>query len=86
MMGQSLSNCYFKREKLVASKTLVTSKLKEISAARVVSLIDLICDGEICRTTYDGYYLYRDSGHFSYEGSRVAGKHFDFYGLITNMR
>tara|TARA_B110000093_G_scaffold182562_1_gene229573 strand:+ start:158 stop:2065 length:1908 start_codon:yes stop_codon:yes gene_type:complete len=86
LRGQSLSNCDFQREHITVSKRLSSSKLEQISAAQVINLTDFICSSDICRTSLEGYYLYRDTGHLSYEGSRILGTSYDFFGLITNAR
>jgi hypothetical protein len=31
----------------------------------------LLCDGEFCETSMDGKILYRDTTHFTYEGSEL---------------
>ncbi|AUX78850.1 acyltransferase family protein [Sinorhizobium fredii] len=40
----------------------------------VVSYHDFLCDGTTCKTEIDGKYLYRDSGHLSYEGSELIAR------------
>ncbi|CDZ40817.1 Acetyltransferase NoeT [Neorhizobium galegae bv. officinalis] len=37
----------------------------------VVSYHDFLCDDTKCRTEIDGKFLYRDSGHLSYQGSEI---------------
>ncbi len=50
---------------------------------RVVWLSDGICKGGICYSHIDEFLLYRDEGHFSYEGSAYIGKKMNFYDAIT---
>jgi peptidoglycan/LPS O-acetylase OafA/YrhL len=40
----------------------------------VISFDAWLCGPEACRTTVDGTMLYRDSGHFSVEGSRLVAR------------
>ncbi|MGZ2505331.1 acyltransferase [Rhizobium leguminosarum] len=40
----------------------------------VVSYHDFLCDDTKCRTEIDGKFLYRDSGHLSYEGSEIIAR------------
>ncbi|WFU13125.1 acyltransferase family protein (plasmid) [Rhizobium sp. CB3090] len=40
----------------------------------VVSYHDFLCDGTKCKTEIDGKFLYRDSGHLSYEGSEIIAR------------
>ncbi|WP_018240295.1 acyltransferase family protein [Ensifer sp. BR816] len=40
----------------------------------VISYHDFLCDETTCRTEIDGKFLYRDSGHLSYEGSEVIAR------------
>lgn len=34
----------------------------------------LLCDGQFCRTEMDGVLLYRDAGHFTYQGSALMAR------------
>ncbi|MDL2408251.1 acyltransferase family protein [Rhizobium calliandrae] len=40
----------------------------------VVSYHNFLCDGTTCKTEIDGKFLYRDSGHLSYEGSEIIAR------------
>ncbi|QLL64365.1 acyltransferase family protein [Sinorhizobium mexicanum] len=40
----------------------------------VVSYRDFLCDDTTCKTEVDGKFLYRDSGHLSYEGSEIIAR------------
>ncbi|MBB6304911.1 MULTISPECIES: acyltransferase family protein [Rhizobium] len=40
----------------------------------VVSYHDFLCDGTTCKTEIDGKFLYRNSGHLSYEGSEIIAR------------
>ncbi|MEI9411563.1 MULTISPECIES: acyltransferase family protein [unclassified Mesorhizobium] len=40
----------------------------------VISYHDFLCDDTTCRTEIDGKFLYRDSGHLSYEGSEIIAR------------
>ncbi|MDK1376457.1 MULTISPECIES: acyltransferase family protein [unclassified Sinorhizobium] len=40
----------------------------------VISYHDFLCDGTTCKTEIDGKFLYRDSGHLSYEGSEIIAR------------
>ncbi|MGX5851789.1 SGNH hydrolase domain-containing protein [Mesorhizobium sp. PL10] len=40
----------------------------------VISYQDFLCDDTTCKTEIDGKFLYRDSGHLSYEGSEIVAR------------
>ena len=44
------------------------------AGVEVVSYHDFLCDDTTCRTEIDGKFLYRDSGHLSYEGSETIAR------------
>ncbi|RUU12856.1 acyltransferase [Mesorhizobium sp. USDA-HM6] len=44
------------------------------SDVEVISYHDFLCDGTTCKTEIDGKFLYRDSGHLSYEGSEIIAR------------
>jgi peptidoglycan/LPS O-acetylase OafA/YrhL len=54
------------------------------SGAKVISLVDFMCDQAKCKSSKDGVFLYRDPWHLSIEGSQYVGKQMDFYRLITS--
>jgi hypothetical protein len=53
------------------------------SGAKVISLVDFMCDQAICKSSIDGVFLYRDPWHLSVEGSQYVGKQLNFHELIT---
>lgn len=59
-----------------ASKAGVRAFLQRVeqeTGVAVVSFDDALCTKVECRTELDGTFLYRDEGHFSYDGSRALG-------------
>ncbi|MFC0804463.1 acyltransferase family protein [Ensifer sp. P24N7] len=58
------------------SRTLeLLNQVASKADVEVVSYQDYLCDDTTCKTEIDGKFLYRDSGHLSYEGSEIiAGK------------
>ena len=84
LRGQSLDGCDFERENIHSLKVKITSQLKDITSANVVDLTDFICVGYTCRASLEGFYLYRDTGHLSYEGSSILGKTYNFFNLIVS--
>jgi len=64
----------------------VIQLLNEIEATKGVSVVrfdQFLCNGVRCETSWKGIPLYRDSGHFSYDGSRVIGAEMDLHRMIT---
>jgi peptidoglycan/LPS O-acetylase OafA/YrhL len=84
LRGYSLNNCDFERENISPIKSEITRTLQSILTANVVDLTSLICDREVCSTSLEGVYLFRDTGHLSYEGSTKLGETYDFYNLIVS--
>ena len=44
----------------------------------------VICDDQTCHAEIDGTFIFRDFGHFSYEGVEYLGREMDFYGSIVS--
>lgn len=83
--NESSGSCDFKDSLISKSQIDIYSWLSELSAKyRYINLKDYICSGGKCKASLDGYYVYRDSGHLSYEGARVLGENMGFYNLITD--
>ena len=84
LRGYPLNNCDFERKNISSIKSQVTSYLQSMSKTNIVDLTGLICDMEVCSASLEGVYLFRDSGHLSYEGSIKLGETYDFYNLIVS--
>ncbi|WP_354417390.1 acyltransferase family protein [Mesorhizobium shonense] len=57
------------------SSTLeLLNKVSLKAGVEVISYHDFLCDGTACKTEIDGKFLYRDSGHLSYEGSEIIAR------------
>lgn len=51
--------------------------LRRLNTEAGVDILDFdaaLCADDVCRASADGAIIYRDDGHFSYEGSRVAAR------------
>lgn len=46
----------------------------EAQGTPVLRFDALLCDGQVCRTEMDGVLLYRDAGHFTYQGSALVAQ------------
>ncbi|GLR46192.1 acyltransferase [Mesorhizobium amorphae] len=71
------SDCkiYVSEYRRFRSSTLELLKQVAIRAdVEVVSYHDFLCDGITCKTEIDGKFLYRDSGHLSYDGSEIIAR------------
>ncbi|MCV3211048.1 acyltransferase [Mesorhizobium sp. YC-39] len=59
----------------IRSRTLELLKQVSLKAdVEVISYRDFLCDETTCKTEIDGKFLYRDSGHLSYEGSEIIAR------------
>ncbi|WP_018240294.1 acyltransferase family protein [Ensifer sp. BR816] len=57
------------------SRTLeLLNQVASKADVEVISYHDFLCDDTTCKTEIDGKFLYRDSGHLSYEGSEVIAR------------
>lgn len=52
----------------------------------VIWLNDLLCTNGLCYTHLGLIFIYRDKGHFSYEGSAEIGRSADFFEMITQIK
>jgi hypothetical protein len=82
--GLSYTNCDFSEADILKGRLSVYEFLESFrNKYQVVSLESIICNSGQCNSHIDKTYLYRDSGHLSYEGAAILGKKYDFYGTIT---
>jgi peptidoglycan/LPS O-acetylase OafA/YrhL len=61
----------FTAEKRSAEVRAFLAQVSEEADIGVFTFWDLLCDGEFCETSMDGKILYRDTTHFTYEGSEL---------------
>ncbi len=82
--GQSEEDCTFAATERSASNQAALALLAEIEVELPVLWLDrLLCDGGRCRTRLGNTILYRDTGHFSHEGSRMLGIQFDLMSRVA---
>jgi len=82
--GIGLDNCNFEAGDISQNRLLVYKFLKTIKKNHsVVFLSDLICVDSRCSTHLDNYFIFRDSGHLSHEGSAAVGEKFNFYNMVV---
>lgn len=55
---------------------LVSDFLRQVQVAPipVISFDEILCSDSSCASSINGTFIYRDSGHFSYDGSRLVAK------------
>lgn len=59
------------------NRTAIIDTLMRVATQTDVKLIrfdDYLCDSQHCQTYIDGIFIYRDRGHFTYEGSKYLAK------------
>ena len=82
----SFTNCNFLRKSVKPEYSDRVSALKVISSELQIDffdLTDIICDKEICSSSYNDILVYRDDGHLSREGSRyVIQELFNKFGIV----
>ena len=83
--NDEMSTCNFKSDLISKEQVGIYQWLSELGASyKYINLSDYICSDGECKASLDGYFLYRDSGHLSYEGSKRLGEKVDFYKLINS--
>jgi peptidoglycan/LPS O-acetylase OafA/YrhL len=74
--GSVAANCQIPVVEYHARRARVREFLARLPLEAGVAVIDfdgLLCDDSVCATQMNGVTLYRDGGHFSFEGSRSVG-------------
>lgn len=61
------------------------SVLPEQADVEVINLGDYLCDSDLCRTTIDSTFVYRDLGHFSYEGAVLVSNNMGWIEKIEKL-
>ena len=76
MLGADFPNCDLSATKYEHVRTEVLRFLRELATSADVAVIGfegLLCDASACRARLNGKFVYRDSGHFSYDGGHEVG-------------
>lgn len=66
------SDCNFQMDEYYSYQEGIINGLKEIENRTNIHVLwfnDIICDGEVCSTIFDGKSLYKDEGHLSIPGA-----------------
>ena len=85
VFADSTAMCNFSRSSYESKQRDLVAFLKRVDQKyRVIWIDEFVCDEEVCRAAMEGTFIYRDTGHLSYEGSALVGSQMDFYGLITS--
>lgn len=84
VFAESFQKCSFGLQEAIKRQQEVRSFLRSIDEEYdVVWLDEAVCDGDRCLAGENSSFIYRDAGHFSYEGSAIVGQKLDFYRLIA---
>lgn len=83
-------DCRISLARVKQSQHLVQEFLDRVARdaqIEVVSFNELLCADAMCATELDGTFVYRDTGHLSYDGSRLLGERMKLGSLLqTNAR
>lgn len=83
--GSALDYCNFRVSDMAEERLQTKVFLKQINEKyKVIFLDELLCSDMSCKTHIGKNYIFRDTGHFSQDGSAELGKKFDFYEAIVN--
>ena len=85
---KSLTECDFQLNEARAFQAQEISLFKRASnLANVVWLEEGICEVKsICKSSEEGFFIYRDSGHLTKEGSKYLGQKMNFYRKIIESK
>ncbi len=84
---KALDVCNFSKDNMLEIRTTAYKFLNQIKDQyHIVRLDDYLCKEQECSTHIDSTYLFRDEGHFSYEGITLLGKKYRFYDRIIEKR
>lgn len=83
MLDRSLDLCNFRLEEVYAKYSKIVDFLDHVDRDFDVRwLIGSICEGGVCHAAFGETFIYRDTGHLSYEGSEYLGENTDLLNLI----
>ncbi|HHF3086093.1 TPA: acyltransferase family protein [Vibrio diabolicus] len=83
--GINLEQCNFEFNKITDNQKKIYSWLDSLEDDyKLIKLEEFLCKNNTCITSFNEKYIYRDSGHLSYEGSKYLGQRIDLYNLIIN--
>ncbi|PLW70612.1 acyltransferase family protein [Pseudohalioglobus lutimaris] len=84
VLGYDLNNCKIRVSDYPEEYKLALRFLEQIDQKyHVIWFDEFSCEEGACLASLDDAFLYRDKGHFSYEGSAIIGEKMDFYRLIV---
>lgn len=61
------------------------NELPKFANVDVIRFDGALCENNFCKTHEGGTFIYRDSGHLSYEGSKLMAKKLDLVNLIMKL-
>lgn len=80
-----LSRCDFNEYEIAGNQKIIFDWLQTFSERyKLIKPHDFLCSSGICKTSLDDSFIYRDTGHLSYEGSKKLGEKMGFYKSIVN--
>lgn len=84
-LGKDPSACNFSLQTANQEQKPILDALKQASRiAQVVWLAGGICDADLCRSSENGIFIYRDSGHLSHHGSALLGKRMHWTSFLPS--
>ena len=76
MLGADFPSCDLSVERYQRIRAEVLRFLRELEVQADIAVIRFdgpLCDATVCRARLNGKFVYRDTGHFSYDGGREIG-------------
>jgi len=80
IMGADMPSCAISEARYRVDRAQVQSLLRRVARdadVPVFNFDDYLCKAGVCIVELDRTFLYRDDGHFSYDGSRLLGQKLD---------
>ena len=86
ILGKNLNSCNFKRSEwsreFLEGRAVVSRLAAE--GFKVLWLDEIFCGAEVCQTSYEGTFLYRDKGHISISGATYMREKLDFVDRLLS--
>ena len=86
ILGKNLNSCNFKRSEWSREFLEGRADVSAMDAQgfKVLCLDEIFCGAEVCQTSYEGTFLYRDKGHISISGATYMREKLDFVDRLLS--
>ncbi len=87
LFEEDISLCDIKLSDSFLHQANVWSFLNDLeNHVTVINFSDFLCKENVCSSSVDNVFIYRDGGHLSHEGSAYLGKRLNFYDILVGAK